>query len=160
MTLIILALSSLILYIGSSYFNPICGLMNKYCPDNLKNILYIGVGLVLCVLGMTDLRVGGWLRGLRKVSYWLYRKIREGFNKKYGYIHIWVWPTHQPPKYGKNKKDMLFFGLFSSIGTSFAATHHCHQPLMYPTAATHHGGWLQWWMLVGVAPVVVCCGGW
>ena len=64
--------------------------MNKYCPDNLKNILYIGVGLVLCVLGMTDLRVGGWLRGLRKVSYWLYRKIREGFNKKYGYIHIWV----------------------------------------------------------------------
>ena len=27
-------------------------------------------------------------------------------------------------------------------------THHCHQLMMHPTAATHHGGWLQWWMLV------------
>ena len=52
---------------------------------------------------------------------------------------------------------MLFFELLSSIGTkknlchpldsSTAATHHHHQPLMYPTAATQHGGWLQWCML-------------
>ena len=34
------------------------------------------------------------------------------------------------------------------IYPSFAATHHCHQPLMYPTATTHGGysGGCWWWM--------------
>ena len=54
--------------------------------------------------------------------------------------------------YLKQKKILNFFNLASHhchpLDPSFAATHHCHQPLMYPTAATHHGGWLQWWMLV------------
>jgi len=33
------------------------------------------------------------------------------------------------------------------LDPSFAATHHCHQPLMHPTASTHHGGFLQWLIL-------------
>ena len=98
-----------------------------------------------------------------------HRLLREGFNKKtkkYGYIHIWVWPTH-PPNMDKTKKDMLFFGLLAHLEQKFLifihlATHHCHpldhqllpphphQPLMYPTAATHNGGWLQWWMALVV----------
>ena len=40
---------------------------------------------------------------------------------------------------------MLFFGLFSSFRTKKILKFFS---LMYPTAATHHGGWLQWWMLV------------
>ena len=53
-----------------------------------------------------------------------------------------------------NKKKLIFFHLASHhchpLDPSFAATHHCHQPLMYPTAATHHGGLLQWVVAMGV----------
>ena len=48
----------------------------------------------------------------------------------------------------EQKIFFIYFSLSHPLDPSFAATHHCHQPLMYPTAATHHGGWLQWWMLV------------
>ena len=111
--------------------------------------------------------------------FFLNPSLREGL-KKWGFSHICFWPTHPPPKCGKNKNKILFFGIFSSFGTkknfwSFftlpltTATHLSYQlpppipatnywctPLLTPTMLSDAvvdacGCWYQWWLaLAGV----------
>ena len=75
--------------------------------------------------------------------------LREGFRKKNMDKSIFGSdPPIHPPNMDETKNFKNFFSLSHPLDPSFAATHHCHQPLVYPKAATHHGGWLQRWMLV------------